>query len=199
MNYIYNPLEDQVKKLYQHLSTIVPEEIDMIDIAAKLDIWLHFEDLSSKAIEHSGVYSMFIDRRLSPQQQWQDFGHELCHALMHSGNQLNLPLEFVMYQESKARNFALHFCIPTFMLERLDLPPIKKEAIEVISKTFNVELNFAKVRLEQWLQQQDSFLFFEKIVEATPLYELEQSSNEVIYLGSDVDDLPAPPEMIEDS
>jgi Zn-dependent peptidase ImmA (M78 family) len=198
MNYIYNPLEDQVKKLYQHLSINVPEQIDMIDIAAKLDIWLHFESVSSKAIERNGVYSMFIDKRLSTQEQWQDFGHELCHALLHCGNQLNLPREFVMYQESKARNFALHFCIPTFMLEKLDLPSMEKEAIEMISKSFNVDLKFAKTRLLGWVQQQKSHLFYKKISEPTSYYEVEPESNKVIYLGSDVTDLPAPPEMIEE-
>ncbi|WP_149865378.1 ImmA/IrrE family metallo-endopeptidase [Bacillus zhangzhouensis] len=32
-----------------------------------------------------------INTRLSPQEQWQDFGHELCHALRHEGNQLIMP------------------------------------------------------------------------------------------------------------
>lgn len=198
MNYIYSPIEDQVKKLYHHLSINVPEEIDMIDIAAKLDIWLYFESIGSKAIEQNGVFSMFIDKRLPPQQQWQDFGHELCHALLHCGNQLNLPREFVMYQESKARNFALHFCIPTFMLEKLDLPSNKKEVIEVIAKTFNVETTFAKLRLERWIHQKDSFLFYEKIAESMIHYETEKETNEDIYLGSDVNDLPAPPELIDE-
>jgi hypothetical protein len=77
MTYIYTPIEDYVEKLYHHLSINVPEEIDMIDIAAKLDVWPHFECIGSKAIERNGINSIFIDNRISGQEQWQDFGHEL--------------------------------------------------------------------------------------------------------------------------
>ncbi|WP_411810215.1 ImmA/IrrE family metallo-endopeptidase [Bacillus altitudinis] len=35
--------------------------------------------------------TIIIDNRLSPQEQWQNFGHELCHALRHEGNQLIMP------------------------------------------------------------------------------------------------------------
>ncbi|MEH7493597.1 ImmA/IrrE family metallo-endopeptidase [Neobacillus niacini] len=151
MNYIYTPIEDYVEKLYRHLSINVPEEIDMIDIAAKLNIWLYFENLGSRAIERNGTYTIFIDKRISCQEQWQDFGHELCHALIHSGNQLQLPRDFISFQEYKARNFAFHFCVPTFMLEKLELPKMKKEAIELIAITFNVTRDFAKKRMERWI------------------------------------------------
>jgi|SRR5579875_2600970 len=152
MNYIYTPIEDYIKKLYHHLSIHVPEQIDIIEMAAKLDIQLYFEGVTSKAIGLNSENCIFIDNRLSPQQQWQDFGHELCHLLMHAGNQLNLPIEFIKYQEHKAKNFSYHFCIPTFILEQLELPLRETEAIEVIARTFNTENDFAKTRLKNWIQ-----------------------------------------------
>jgi Zn-dependent peptidase ImmA (M78 family) len=198
MNYIYTPIEDYVKKLYQHLSINVPEEIDMIEIATQMDITLYFESISSKAIQKGKEYFIFINECISTQEQWQDFGHELCHILMHSGNQLHLPGEFILYQENKARNFARHFCIPTFMLDQLQLPPHENEAIEFIAKTFNVELDFAEVRLKDWTRQQQSFDYYEKIAESGTFYEVEEDTNNVVNLRSDVDDIPAPPEMIDE-
>lgn len=198
MNYIYTPTEDYVKKLYHHLSIFVPEQIDIIEIASKLDIWVHFEKVGSKAFELNESYSMFIDSRLTSEQQWQDFAHELCHVLMHCGNQLQLPTDFIQYQESKAKNFAYHFCVPTFMLEQLDLPARKKEAIELISKTFNVEYIFAKSRLEKWIQQKESNLFYEKIADSSAHYSPSSEKDKVIYLESDIDNLPASPEMLEE-
>jgi Zn-dependent peptidase ImmA (M78 family) len=198
MNYIYTSIEDYVKKMYHHLSIFVPEEIDMIEIAARLNIWLYFENVKSKAVERNEVFSMFIDRRLSPQEQWQDFGHELCHVLMHSGNQLQLPPDFILYQESKANNFSLHFCVPTFMLEQLELPAIKREAIEFIAKTFNVEMEFAKVRLERWISQKESYMFYKWVADQSVHYHVENKASDVIYVGRDVDDLPAPPEMLDE-
>ena len=88
---------------------------------------------------------------MSPQQQWQDFGHELSHALLHVGNQVSVPLPFKLYQEWKAANFAFHVCIPTFMLLEMDLPAEERLAIYEIQKSFKVEREFAHKRLEQYL------------------------------------------------
>ncbi|MCT8138594.1 ImmA/IrrE family metallo-endopeptidase [Anaerobacillus sp. CMMVII] len=94
-----------------------------------------------------------INPKLTPQEQWEDFGHELCHALRQYGSQLSMPDDYIFYQEEKADNFALHFCVPTFMLERIDLPQYRTKAIEVIAETFHVTFEFAKKRLEKHEQQ----------------------------------------------
>ncbi|MCP3764224.1 hypothetical protein NLX67_17910 [Domibacillus sp. A3M-37] len=56
-------------------------------------------------------------------------------------------------QEWQAKSFALHFCIPTFSLEKLDLTDNKKSAISIIAQTIGVEPDFAGEWLEQWLLQ----------------------------------------------
>jgi Zn-dependent peptidase ImmA (M78 family) len=185
MNYNYSTIEEYVKNLYHQLSINVPEQIDMIDIAVKLDIWLHFEDIKSKAIEKNDIHSIFIDRRLNQQEQWQDFAHELCHVLMHCGNQLHLPSDFIEYQESKAKNFAYHFCVPTFMLEKLVFPSRKQEVIWLIAQTFNVEYTFAKIRLDRWILQKESSIFYEKLAESTVFYPIE--INSVINLDNELE------------
>ncbi|WP_144505436.1 ImmA/IrrE family metallo-endopeptidase [Bacillus mycoides] len=151
--YYTTQIEDTIENLYQSLSIIMPEQIDMITIAHKLNIWLHFAPFGSRAIFRDNLPTIVIDNRKSFYHQWEDFGHELCHILFHVGNQLHLPNSFLNYQEAKARNFMLHFCIPTFMLRILDLPETRKESIYIIAKTFNVSFQVAKQRLLHYENQ----------------------------------------------
>lgn len=146
-------IEDYIQKLYQSLSIFIPEQIDMLTIAHKLNIWLHFAPFGSRAICIDNLPSIIIDNRIMGYQQWEDFGHELCHVLFHVGNQIYIPKLFLEYQEAKANNFMLHFCIPTFMLRSLDLPETKKAAIYLIAKTFNVSYHIAERRLSHYENQ----------------------------------------------
>ncbi|WP_084279249.1 ImmA/IrrE family metallo-endopeptidase [Anoxybacteroides tepidamans] len=174
--YQFTPLEQYIQDLYQHLSITEPYQLDMIDIAAKLNIWLHFADIRSTAIDRNGTYSIIIDRRLPRQQQWQDFGHELCHVLRHSGNQIMLPQSMVQLQEAQAANFALHFCAPTFMLLNLELPYTEKEIVYVISETFGVEPFFAKKRWDRFVEQWNSYQFYRAMSEQFSMLVAESTS-----------------------
>ncbi|MET1032336.1 ImmA/IrrE family metallo-endopeptidase [Domibacillus tundrae] len=50
------------------------------------------------------------------------FAHELCYFLSLSGNQTGLSFPFVQLQELQTQAFAYRFYVPTFMLEKLNLP-----------------------------------------------------------------------------
>lgn len=128
-------------------------QLGMLDIAEKLNVWIHLMDMESQAIDRNGLYSIVIDQRLSPAEQWQEFGHELCHVLRHAGNQLNLHIDFIKYQETQAEQFAQNFCIPSFMLSELGLPKTQSEAITLICDTINVTPSFASERLENHLRK----------------------------------------------
>ncbi|MEH7810457.1 ImmA/IrrE family metallo-endopeptidase [Bacillus toyonensis] len=148
--YYTTQLEDYIQHMYQSLSIIVPEKIDMMEIANKLNIWVYFAPFGSHAIERNGMYSLIIDNRISQQEQWEDFGHETCHILLHSGNQLLMHQMFLDYQEAKAKNFAQQFCVPTFMLRKL--PSLQLKAY-IISEKFNVTTKFAENRLLHYKNQ----------------------------------------------
>ncbi|MGN4715648.1 ImmA/IrrE family metallo-endopeptidase [Bacillus cereus group sp. MYBK226-2] len=151
--YYTTQLEDYIQNLYKSLSIFAPEQIDMTKIAQKLNVWLHFAPFGSRAICRQDLPSIIIDNRNTTHQQWEDFGHELCHILFHVGNQLHIPKFFLDYQEAKANNFMLHFCIPTFMLRALSLPETKKEAIYFVAKTFNVSFHIAEKRFSNYENQ----------------------------------------------
>lgn len=147
MQYSITPLERRIKDLYFWLRIFEPWEISMIEMADRLNIWLHFVNMESRVVGRNGMYSIIINSNQNPQEQWEDFGHEVAHLLESSGNQLNLPLTCVKKQEIQAENFALHFCIPTFMLTKFDLPQTVPTAASFISKTFNVTYRLAYWKL----------------------------------------------------
>lgn len=74
-------LDDWIESFYRKINILNPCELDFIDISKRIGIRLEFLKMSSRY--YNGV--IIIDNRLSPQGQWQDFGHELCHALRHEG------------------------------------------------------------------------------------------------------------------
>lgn len=47
----------------------------------------------------------------------------------------------------------LHFCIPTFMLRKLDFPETQIETICLIAQTFNVSFKIAKQRFLHYENQ----------------------------------------------
>ncbi|MEH6943518.1 ImmA/IrrE family metallo-endopeptidase [Bacillus sp. JJ722] len=156
MKYILTSLEEDVKELYKYLHIQSPNDIDMYNIANDLDIWIHYHKDDSKLFKSIyGLYSIFLDERLSEQEQWQDFGHELCHAIKHVGNQDAMRYLFRCLQESQANNFMYHFCVPTFLLLEMNISNYLniEDGVEIIASTFNVTKEFARKRLEMFRNQ----------------------------------------------
>lgn len=147
MTFVYTHLEDYIKNLYLSIGVTSPDQLDPKNIAALLGINLIYLPCDSTNLGNV----IFLDSRLSKEEQWQEFGHESCHATLHSGNQAKSNPLFREYQEWKANSFALHFCVPTFMLNQIKLPKKKELAIIKICLLFNVEYDFAEKRLDQYL------------------------------------------------
>jgi len=134
-----------VKNFFESLLITNPQQLNMQLITEKLGIKIVFWDFSSAIAERNGKYNLFINQRLTEQQQWQDFGHEMKHFCFDQGNQNDLFNSFIYYQEVKADYFAYHFCIPTFMLEQL-----KEVTIHEVVRIFNVEFEFAAKRFDMY-------------------------------------------------
>jgi Zn-dependent peptidase ImmA (M78 family) len=143
----YTMLEDLVKALYLRMGVASPEEIDMNDIADFFGIRIIHSQFGSRAFTRPFVGINLLNS-LTPQQQWEDFGHELRHLLFDSGIQFLLPNSLVKYIECKANSFMYHFCVPTFMLEKLIFPAYN--AALFIAEKFNVTLKLAEKRLYQF-------------------------------------------------
>lgn len=148
MNYTTNWSEDYVNKMYQAIGVHRPHQLDIETISSKNGLSVIY--LPRESINIDEV--IFLDERLSNAEQWEEFGHELCHALWHAGNQLTLPMPFQVYQEHKSMNFAQYACVPTFMLRDMKLPALEREAVWMIQEEFGVTRAFAEKRLEQYLR-----------------------------------------------
>jgi Zn-dependent peptidase ImmA (M78 family) len=155
LEYTFTPLEEFINNLYKRLSIANSIEINKMNISEKLNTHLHFYDDGSTAICHKDVFHIFIDERLSLQEQWQDFGHELCHVLRHEGSQNGMVKPFLYLQENQAENFMYHFCVPTFMLLNYKISNFfdVKAGIPFVVKHFNVTEKFAEERLKRFKRQ----------------------------------------------
>lgn len=143
-------LEEFLETTYATAGVIYPHQITVQELAWRLKVWLHYEPVSSRALEAtSGMYSMFIDSRLTPNQQRIDFFHELCHLLRHVGNQMTMPQEFTKMQEIEAEHFVLYAVMPFSMISRIGLPDQRTFAINTLMEIFNVPIDLAEKRLDQ--------------------------------------------------
>lgn len=145
-------MEEYIKKMYNTIGIYCPHQLDMESIAARLGTTLVYLPYGSMTFENA----ILIDDRLTSNQQWQEFGHELCHVEWHDGNQRVLPSSFLEYQEWKASNFAYHACVPTFMLDGMDLSANERKAVWTIQETFHVEREFAEKRLHQYISNKSA-------------------------------------------
>ena len=146
-------LEEYIDKLYGHLKIDRPDDLNKYVIGDSLNIGVYPADAESEAFHFDGRFYIFINRALSQQGRWQEFGHELCHVLRHAGHQGNMQPMFRDLQEWQADNFMYHFCVPTFMLQRIRLPTDRNRAIYLIAETFGVEYSFAEKRLDRYLNK----------------------------------------------
>jgi Zn-dependent peptidase ImmA (M78 family) len=172
MRYVMTALEKEIKQMYLSWGIRNPYQMDLYKIAEKLDVWIHIADYESQTIERAdGLFSVVLDIYKSEAEQWEDFGHELAHVLYHAGNQLNMTDSFAEFQETKANNFALQFCIPTFMILESGLPPTRNEAILFLMETFNVTENFASKKLIHFERQVVGMQFHKAYWEAMKVAE----------------------------
>lgn len=149
----YSHLEDFIKEFYFKMNITTPPLLDFREIAKNLGIKVFYWSETSQALYANDLPYIFLDESLTQQQQWQDFCHELAHVLLHTGDQFYMYPLFREYQEYKANNFMYHACMPTFMLDELQLCDYLPQTVVKLQELFNVEYEFALKRLTQYLNK----------------------------------------------
>lgn len=76
----YLSMLEEASKKYVRINILQPEQINMKKIASAFNIYILFEESESFMFCIHGCYSIVLDNRLSPERQWEDFAHELCHV-----------------------------------------------------------------------------------------------------------------------
>lgn len=149
-------LEEYVKEMYLKIGITKPSQLDFHKVKDLLGIRVFYWPEASQALFMGHQGFIFLNEHLTPQQQWQDFCHELAHVLLHTGNQGLLSPLFIEYQENKANSFMYHACVPTFMLDELRLYAPTSTNIWRVQKLFDVEPAFARKRLEQYISNKQN-------------------------------------------
>lgn len=149
MNYTTHT-EVFINRLYSKLRITKPSQLDFIKIATSLEIKIFYWDKTSQALFDDHHVYIFLNKKLSRIQLWQDFCHELGHVLLHTGQQVRMSKSWIKYLENKANNFMYHACIPSFMLDEMDSDAL---TIENVQQLFNVEYDFAEKRLTQYFNK----------------------------------------------
>lgn len=149
MSYVLTHLEDFIRKLYHRAGIYAASDINDLALAKAWGLSVLYAPLPSAYFHHTIVVNNAVPYKR------EEFAHELCHATWHSGNQLYMPKTWLCYQEWNAGNFALHYCIPSFMLLELDLKQYATfaELVSDVATTYNVSLLFAEKRLNDFLHQ----------------------------------------------
>lgn len=157
------PLEQWIESLWRKAGILTPGQLTIDEVASRLNVWVHYLNQRSKALEYMGLRSILVDKRLSRAEQWEDFLHELCHVLRHAGNQTLMPQSFLESQEADANRFVLYASVPYFMLRHYPLPDRRSEAAELIVAHFGVTHTLAYQRLEQIQRRTFEAILWEEI------------------------------------
>lgn len=121
-----------------------PVQFHLHQFSDVLNIGIFSIPSPSQVVYYEGRSFIFIDDRISSEKQFEEFSHELGHFFLHDADQQDMHKQYRDYQEWKADLFALHFCVPTFMLLQL---PIDELTPEHVSQLFGVTIPFARKRL----------------------------------------------------
>lgn len=136
----YTGLEAFIESFYKRLEIVTPSQLCISAVADALKIEILYSETVSLRLDN-----YIVLRRSTDRQEWQEFGHEVCHYLLHEGDQRFMHPLFLDLQENQANYFAYHFCIPTFMLQQLYI-----KSVYDITRHFPVDFSFALHRLEMY-------------------------------------------------
>lgn len=143
------PFEQWTEQLWNQAGIRSVAQLNIEEVADRLNVWIHYMNDTSRALEYLGMRSILIDNRLDRKRQWEEFLHELCHVLRHAGNQTLMPKAFCEGQEAEANRFVLYAAMPLSMLSGMKLPNRMDEAAVWLAERFGVTPLLASRRLEQ--------------------------------------------------
>lgn len=158
MQYLTNHLEDMVQFIYRSIGITSPDQLVVYDVAEKIekimnDLKIYFAPLKTSFVRLDDQNTIIISDQLSLEEKWVKLGLMLSYVFMPTLNSFVADDYVLNHHRIKAEAFALNFCVPSFMLTRLELPKKSSDAINMVAKTFGVPYLFAAKRIEEYLNQ----------------------------------------------
>ncbi|WP_342341476.1 ImmA/IrrE family metallo-endopeptidase [Halobacillus kuroshimensis] len=145
--YTTTTLEDSITKWYKNHEIILPEDLCIHRIELKSHISLLSKPTYARYMKVGNFQEIIVDSRIPIIYQREQFFHELCHALRHTGRQSIMPKAFYELQERDARHFTLYASLPYHMIKEYTLTD--PEIIDLWSQDFNIPLDICQERLEK--------------------------------------------------
>lgn len=151
LSYYYKTtLENKVESLYRSHQIYSPHQID-IDVIADIFgiVVVSLPDAKEEAIWDEKRAAVFLNSNKPLANSKEAFFHELCHILLHTGNQLLMNRNFLEFQEEQANHFLLYAALPFYMIQQLQLPSLEMDIIHVLASEFGVTHQLARKRWDQ--------------------------------------------------
>lgn len=148
----YHPtvLEDWVEAKYHSVGIFTPAELTIENVAAAFDIRvILLPGAKEEALWDDSVAAIFLDADKPPLVTREVFFHELCHPLLHHGDQLGMSSDQRLHQEEQASHFQLYAALPFFMIRALPLPQLEQDIVHLLATEFTVTHELARKRWEQ--------------------------------------------------
>jgi Zn-dependent peptidase ImmA (M78 family) len=145
-NYVTTALEDWVSNWYIRNKILKPWELKIMHIARKYGIYIHLKEMPARYDICGRYKAIVLDKRSTYEEQREQFFHELCHILRHTGHQSMMPEAFRQLQEWDAKHFTKYAVLPFHMLRHYDLTV--PNIITILSEDFKVTEQLCKERLE---------------------------------------------------
>lgn len=148
----YQPtvLEEWVEAKYQSVGIFTPAELTIENIACAFDIKvIMLPGAKEEALWDDSLAAIFLDADKPPLETREIFFHELCHPLLHHGDQLGMSSNQRLHQEEQAGHFQLYAALPFFMIRALPLPQLELDIIHLLATEFTVTHDLARKRWEQ--------------------------------------------------
>ncbi|MED1881101.1 hypothetical protein EDM54_01465 [Brevibacillus borstelensis] len=149
--YKTSEVEEWLYDLYKANGIYHACDLDIDHIASIFNaVIVESKNCRSQVIFDDEFCMILLGEHLDNKTRREHFFHELCHPLMHVGNQNHLPRGLVDLQEIQAAQFQLYSSIPVYMIEELVEEVNTWSQFEhLLSEEFQLPLHLVKKRLEQ--------------------------------------------------
>ncbi|RPF57023.1 uncharacterized protein DUF955 [Aquisalibacillus elongatus] len=152
IDYYTSALEDWITNWYIHNKIMTSQDMNINQISLKHGIFLHRKPMTARYDVFGRYKGIVIDSRERVEIQREQFFHELCHILRHSGRQTMMPEAFRELQERDARHFTLYASLPAHMIKTYDFT--NEFIIETLADNFKVRKELVTERLDRIYRNQ---------------------------------------------
>lgn len=150
--YTTTALEDWVTSMYARMRIQDPADIDIKYLSYRFSIFIHYKPMPARYDIYGRYRAIVLDDRCTLVEQREQFFHEYCHILRHSGHQTMMPKAYRELQEWDANQFVMYAALPSFLLKSYDFDD--PMLVQYLADDFKVTEDLCVKRLEQIKRKQ---------------------------------------------